>query len=512
MEARVRTLAAYSFSAVNLSGVDVSNTVQEIENLLAVWLKSKGSFDENINKLKTKDGRIADIIKSTIKSKSGCLFKTTIIEPVKEGLFETTLYIGHAVDKIHIMCLLRAGQSSGKYSPVFFSPNCPQIIRSIIKCRSDWKSSETPITNTYKVYNTKEEGKKLASLLKDTNRSIPIIAISNQNGLFLHPKIGDEISRELIGLATVCVLEGQSSWALSNELGREWSCYNGAIRLYWPFTESNRAPLKHPLWTDTRLMKYANDTRDALDKLKNQLKRKIFSVSALSTVTPDLFDQIHASYNNENKISADKLIEEHKNINELAQSYAVDVEKLKLEKSQLRDQIRLLRQQLYTLQLQNAWQNDDPEDIEPDIENPPKTVREAYKRAKRYFAETLIFGSDVEEGIDTLVENAGPPDKIYDYLEFLSEMTREKRNRSLGMSEIQWLKEFGCNCSLESETVKKCRQEMNKRIWNDGRETRQFEMHLKPNEATAPNKCVRIYFDWDEASEMTVIGWIGRHP
>ncbi len=54
---------------------------------------------------------------------------------------------------------------------------------------------------------------------------------------------------------------------------------------------------------------------------------------------------------------------------------------------------------------------------------------------------------------------------------------------------------------------------MKARTWDDGAGARrEFELHLKPAEGTSPDRCVRIYFDYDETAQRAVVGWIGRHP
>lgn len=51
------------------------------------------------------------------------------------------------------------------------------------------------------------------------------------------------------------------------------------------------------------------------------------------------------------------------------------------------------------------------------------------------------------------------------------------------------------------------------RPWDDGNGQRKvFDWHLKPSDATAPDRCVRIYFEYDENRRKTVVGWVGRHP
>jgi hypothetical protein len=133
-------------------------------------------------------------------------------------------------------------------------------------------------------------------------------------------------------------------------------------------------------------------------------------------------------------------------------------------------------------------------------------------RAKSLFPAELVFGDDVEEGVRSLAPDAGPPEKIYEYLKTLADMTTQRQDNTLGKSTVDWLREHGLRLSNESETVRNSQTEMQKRKWHDGRNQRQFETHLKPNESTSPDKCVRIYFDYDPEVRKTVVGWVGRHP
>jgi hypothetical protein len=101
---------------------------------------------------------------------------------------------------------------------------------------------------------------------------------------------------------------------------------------------------------------------------------------------------------------------------------------------------------------------------------------------------------------------------VLDYLRILGLMVEELRGGPLGNSHRGWLEEMGVTCSGESETIRNSPERMRRRRWHDGTGDRQFEMHLKPNEALGPDRCVRIYFDWDNAARQVVVGWIGRHP
>jgi hypothetical protein len=54
----------------------------------------------------------------------------------------------------------------------------------------------------------------------------------------------------LVGIAHVVEIEDfASSFELSEQIGKIWSCYRGAVRLYWPgFDPKNQSRQFHPLW------------------------------------------------------------------------------------------------------------------------------------------------------------------------------------------------------------------------------------------------------------------------
>jgi hypothetical protein len=77
---------------------------------------------------------------------------------------------------------------------------------------------------------------------------------------------------------------------------------------------------------------------------------------------------------------------------------------------------------------------------------------------------------------------------------------------------IEWFAGNGISASYESETVVNNKAERQRRTWNDGKGKRMFSAHLKPNDGTSPDRCIRIYFEYDEDEGKVIIGWVGRHP
>lgn len=104
------------------------------------------------------------------------------------------------------------------------------------------------------------------------------------------------------------------------------------------------------------------------------------------------------------------------------------------------------------------------------------------------------------------------PDKVLAYLEQLAEMVRERRTKGLGNQMLKWLQLRNVTASGESQTVRNSESERRKRTWDAGGHARVFDTHLKPSDGVHPDRCVRIYFDYDDALQRAVIGWVGRHP
>lgn len=184
-----------------------------------------------------------------------------------------------------------------------------------------------------------------------------------------------------------------------------------------------------------------------------------------------------------------------------------DNEALREENARLEDQASSLS---LALQFRPALEEED--EIAPDPEGQLDTLASAMVRARVDFEGDLRFGDEVDEGVRGLLSDAGPPDKIYDQLKILAEMTELRRKNRLGKNVLDWLKSRGIRASSESETVRNSPSEMTKRTWRVNGRPRQFEMHLKPNDGTSPDRCVRVYFDYDSTAQRTLVGWVGRHP
>lgn len=507
----MRKVASYSFSRP-IEKDSLEKELVTLDSVMKNWLETKGRVDAKKNALILKDGREAEYVEITTISATGRLLEYRITEPTDTGLFQTAILFGYDGRDLSVYAELRAGGGLNQLAPIQFDVRCPHVIRAIIDSSDSWIISETPLTTSYVQFSGDRGAQNFIQILFHQSRNLPLVAISTYEGSVLSKNIASNIAKDLSGLAIVAVLDEKASWYLTNAKGKEWSCYNGGIRLYWPVRDQSAEPYTHPLWTRFSLLNGVFDVRDASYRIRKILRRRVLGASAFSVWEPESFSAIRKESRKEELARLTEHAKTTDDWKEIADSYAKDNDGLQEKIDEKNSELSELRAQVSNLQLALHWQGKTEDEIEAAEDVPPTTVADAVEKAREMFPHTLVFGDHVNDGIETLAQDAGPPEKIFQYLDLLSQMAESSKHGPLGTTAIQWLKDRGANCSGESETIKNSKTEKDKRTWKDGNASRVFDTHMKPSDATAPDRCVRIYFDVDPVSNKVVIGWVGRHP
>jgi hypothetical protein len=389
---------------------------------------------------------------------------------------------------------------------------CPNLIQKIVESGDDWYVGESLLSARPFEFSGSEGGEEFVKIAWHPNRNLPIVAVSPHDGQTLTDTFVSDLAHDLCGIALVAKLDNEASWRLTNTKGKEWSCYSGAVRIYWPRIQASDNPLTHPLWTRLSLLRQVATPLDAASRFRRQIRRRIMGLSAFSVREPQDITSIRTDFE---RAKSEKLRDELRRAADweaLAKDYSLENDRLRASVTKLTEEVIELREQVANLQQALQWQPAEADEVKPQDEPPPTTVAEAVDQARNKYAVELVFGDDVWAGVRALAPDAGPPEKVAQYLATLSEMSAARRAGTLGKSAIMWLRDRGVTTSAESETVKNSSTEMAKRTWRDGVGRRAFEFHLKPNEAVAPDRCVRIYFDYDEKRGKVIVGWVGRHP
>lgn len=505
----MRKFASFSFACA-LSADDRDTRINAVSGLVDQWLASKGQLGPK-GQFLMREGK-ANLQRTNTNSTAGAIHEVILTQPTNQGEFRTVVTYAASEDTLGIHSTLWG--LSDALVPVEWRPNCPNVIRSILDLPYGWCYESTPVNGSLRTFRGPSGGDELLALLWDAQRAVPVVAISEDNyGALLHPRLPETLADRLASLAVVVCVDAPASWRITQIKGKSWSCYNGAVRLYWPRLAEYDQFFQHPLWSVDRVMERSRDTEHAMNRVMEQIKRMIFAQSAFAVAEPDVFEKIRIAAHKDRVAAQLASAKNTKDYQKLAISYSKEVDALKSEVLKQRDEIRGLQRELSSLRLALHYKEGDTDGIKPDELFVPETVAEAVEAARKRFSTELIFGNDVAEGVLSLAADAGPPDKILDYLEILGEMTKTMNGPGLGKSIWLWLQEWGVYGSDEDPAVRNQRAHRDRRSWDNGQgESTYFDKHLKPTDGTSPDRCVRIYFEYNKTLMKTVVGWVGRHP
>jgi hypothetical protein len=513
----VRRVACYSVSSVLSANERPCDVIEELTQAIAAWLNTKGlqlPADGSVG-AKLKDGRDATVSVAHGSIRDDVVWELSLSEPTDFGRFLTRICLGGRDGRVHLFLEMRAGGDGALVVPLDTDVRCPQVFRQLLDRRT-WTSGQTPARTAPVEWCGADAAHRFWAVIRHKDRNLPVVAVSEYRGVALVPSLAMDLARDLCGVALVASLDQAASWEVTNTIGKEWSCFNGAVRLYWPFRGADVSAFDNPIWTRERLVEQAGTEVAAAGRIRNQLRRRLLELSTYTFDEPVEIRQIRNEAARARFDEQVQLASKSGNHAELAEQYFNEAARLEGELERERDRAERLEDQVRGLSqaLQYAHPAlDAAEDIAPEPASPVSSVQEAVERATREFRTDLVFGADVHRGVETIARNAGPPDKIYDYLKTLAQMSRERRNGGLGKDMLIWLKEEGIKASSESQTVLNSSAEMQARTWEDGQGVRRpFDKHLKPKEGTSPDQCVRIYFTYDERIDKVVVAWVGRHP
>ena len=508
----MRKTADISFEATLQTPAAASAVLAQASAAVEAWIFSKGIHEPELEQdnFLLEDQRIATLTRKVTDVAGGTLLHVRVQEPLDAQIFDTELRLAMMGSGVAVACELRVGAATPG-APIRFEVHLPRVVRDIIGLSESWSVAGTPISTRAALFMGAAAGDELAAVLWQHDRSIPVIVVSDHNGLLLAPGIHDVLARECAGAALVVRADRDACWQLTALKGAEWSCFNGAIRLYYPRIADLAEPRRHPLWVP-RFFGDIDDATNTERRLRALLRRLTLSYSAFSTYVPSILAEAQAAIDASLRAVVPIPMYVDQDWQAMATSYGVDNARLQKETKALRDEVVDLRVQLSNVQSALGWnQPAETQDPPPAQMSPPATVKDAVDQAALLYPDDLVFGNAVQHGVAGLAPDSGPPSKILAHLKALSELAQARRKGPLGENVVTWLRRKGVPCSPESETIRGNVEERTRRTWDDGcGASRFFDLHLKPTDATSPDRCVRIYCEYDDNAHKTIVGWVGR--
>lgn len=290
----MQNLACYSLETKIEPAVG-ERRMLEIDKIVDSWLISKGADNPRLEggsfESKSGDG-VGQFSRRSMESPVGNLREIELIETAHNGaMFSTTMQIAHHSGDLAIYSSLSATPGAAIVAPMRLYPRCPGVLRTLIEEFKDWKFNEQPIPLSMPFDATNEDtATQLCYAIKDRQRRFPIVVISVDEDEVVWQDLPSKLAFHLVGLADVAFVDAESSWILTDRLGKQNSCYLGAVRLYWPGA-SQDGGLWSVTWTSPRLASFGED-EPGMNRFLSTMRQLVMSAAALTMSSPKMVREI----------------------------------------------------------------------------------------------------------------------------------------------------------------------------------------------------------------------------
>ena len=361
----MQTVAAYLMEQGAPS--DLSSTLEssgaKALNAVKLWLEEKGASDvskEN-GTYAAVDGSVATFRRFSAIDGTRKWDLFVLEEVTNEGrIFRTSVSVTVGSVRVTVFLTMDIGTTLDNLTRVDANLKSPKIVRDIIALPGEWRHKESVLQLKSSLVAGEEQGEILVNALRSELRAIPFIVVSQKAGQEALPGISEDLAYAVAGLANVVVVDSEAAWALTKALEKPFSVFGGAIRLYWPkFNESTDSPLRHQLWTATKLRALRGN---ASRRFGFELSRILMEASAASITRPAEIEEIRTSESRMKLAALSARSEELDRLKSAASSLE-DFEKLAVsyaaENDSLREQIDRQSARLTELEIEVASGEED---------------------------------------------------------------------------------------------------------------------------------------------------------
>jgi hypothetical protein len=340
------------------------------------------------------------------------------------------------------------------------------------------------------------------------DRSLPVIIVSPEQGTRDYVIDPVALQAGLVGHAQViCLRDIPAAFRLTDCLQRkELSCYNGAVRLFWPGFARSDNPEQHPLYFADSLRWHAEHGTP----LAQHLFRMLIGIAGFRFGQPPIARLVRELLDQEKKERIQRLLarvsddkETKEILDELERSWD-ETKHLQQERDQARAEMAELNRHLEMLRAEQAEREGERPGRKARFEH----VADAVAQARAQFADTLAFlPSALESAADTPFQR---PDEVFALLQALDDLVHVWRQRgSIGKSWYNALKPKGFEYKehISDTTYHRYGEEYHfvcegQRIFCGN--------HVTLGKGGA-NTCLSVHWARDDAAKRLIIGWIGRH-
>ncbi len=410
-----------------------------------------------------------------------------------------------------------------------FEPTVPGFVRSILSaglCELDGHLAD----GKPRMVTTETDADWLVRLLEQKGRTGDVIVLAHQEEDGNAPQTvtsAPRIAQRLQGIAHVVVLSSRGSFELTNRVGKELSVFRQAVRTYRPgFRSWLDEPGRHPLAMPARIQTWANGGATAFESelcaraITNsayvssrderlppftqvrQISAKLERDAARQGGASDaemlrMFEEDNqrlATEIQEQREESDQLLKEAERERDIATERANEAVAQGMLAA---DRIRRLEQRLAEL-------ND--KSVEATI---PEDLAVFGDWCKEHLAGAVVVHNRAYQGAKK--SEFHDPSFIYRALLIMRDQYLPMRIHGGADRQEAYKKALADLRVEESATGDDARFEGDVYTVQYQGRPRLLDRHLKAGNSREPRFCFRMYFFWDDESQVVVVGWLPSH-
>lgn len=429
---------------------------------------------------------------------------------VAQRTWTTDVVVGHAPGGSSALFSLRLLASSPEAN-LQVEPAVPGLVRQIVANCGLLQGGNSLADSPWQIA-SEADAQELVAAVLNPGRAVPYLVCSvpeRESQPALNTAL---LAKVTLGIAKVVVVPAAYTWVLTQHLGKPLSVYNGAVRAYMVGFTYDANPYAHRL--------FFIDPKPSEERAKATL-------TALRWLAAN--DSVRRL-----RLGADVLAFS------AVREASLDVERQHLEKTgsadseQLRaaqGQIDALKDDVRRALETQQWLSDEHTAIEEHAQSLEQQLRGAQFRIQQLLGQIKARGDEPDAGIrlpDSWDAFADWCDEVLSGRVALSARAR-RETKSAGFDDphlaarcLLWLANeyrdsriYGASGDLRKPVEEgihneRCGADSFEFLWDDRRVP--VEWHLKNGGNTRePRRCLRIYYFWDEESQMVVVATMPAH-
>jgi hypothetical protein len=411
---------------------------------------------------------------------------------------------------------LRVGAAGTSVTPTEYQVHRPGVIDALFAAAPGYVLGQ-PIPTRPRVVSDRFVPGFVRDTLTSPNRVLPVVLVSPDphTGKPL-VDVGD-LAHAVLGLAEVVELDRPSTtFALTNELGKEWSCFLGAVRIYWPGLDPDADDYRrHTIF-------FADHIRFSADRdpVEQQIFRRLVGAGNLRFSDAPRVREARAAAERQKQeefqAQLNKLKVGEQAADEVLKAWdAAQAENARLRddlaaaqglSAELTDQLQAMKEQFEVVSRESGRLAG-----EGRAASAPGEVRrplDALRRAEADFADVLlVLPSAVKSAADSPYQRA---DELFDLLTAVGAVARAWKAGRLCTGWYHALQAFGFEYKDDISVTSAGKFGADYTFVYDGQK-RLFENHVTLGAAHNPQKCLSVHWYRDETRKRVVIGWCGKH-